>query len=742
MAGRAREGAERSRLMREWLAVAAVASLIVAAAAVTGAFVRADNLIYDGLMAMRPLRPDPRVVIVAIDDRSLAEIGRWPWDRATHARLLERLAAARPRAVIYDVLFQEPTDQDAELAAAIAKVPTVLPVLTQAPGPDGAPFAVIPPAPVLAGAAAGLGQVNVRYDADGLLRRVHLRDGGPGHWIDHLALKGFRILAPHAPQPPDALLTPFAGPPGAFPTIAFASVIKGEVPDQAFRDRIVLVGATAAGLGDRFPTPVSGHNADLSGVEFQANIVSALLQGREIRPAPVWLDALFSLAALWTLLIAVLRLSPRAAMAAGAGIGLAVLAVSAGLLLGPGLWVPPVPALAGLVLVYPLWGWRRLAAASAFLGLEIDRLAADPAMGPASADPAPAADLVGRQAWLLERAIDRMSALRRFAADALIALPDATLVLDAHDRVEMANAAARQLFAVPDAVPLEGRAWPDLADLLPLAEPEPIPQALAVDGRQIRLADGRTLQVGVATRQAAPDQVAGRILRFADVSALEAARRQREQALQLLTHDMRSPQSSILALLDNPRQAGGPEALSARIAGYARRTLALADGFVQLARAESSALRTAEFDLADVLIQAVDDLWPQWRAKGLNVETKAPESVIVLGDAALTARAVGNLLGNAVKFSPAGGRVTCTLARGRGARAGFWVLKIADEGPGLSAQDMAGLFEPFKRFGDGKADGAGLGLSFVRVVAQRQGGFVDCDSAPGRGAIFAFGIKA
>jgi signal transduction histidine kinase len=60
----------------------------------------------------------------------------------------------------------------------------------------------------------------------------------------------------------------------------------------------------------------------------------------------------------------------------------------------------------------------------------------------------------------------------------------------------------------------------------------------------------------------------------------------------------------------------------------------------------------------------------------------------------------------------------------------------------LSAQDKAGLFEPFKRFGDGKTEGVGLGLSFVRVVAQRQGGFVDCDSAPGRGAIFAFGVRA
>ena len=53
---------------------------------------------------------------------------------------------------------------------------------------------------------------------------------------------------------------------------------------------------------------------------------------------------------------------------------------------------------------------------------------------------------------------------------------------------------------------------------------------------------------------------------------------------------------------------------------------------------------------------------------------------------------------------------------------------------------LAGLFQPFQRFDAGRSDGAGLGLSFVRVVAERQSGFVACDSAPGRGAIFSLGV--
>lgn len=721
---------ERWRLGREWLLVGLLTSLAVAACALTGALGRADNLIYDRLALLNPPPPAKELVIVAIDDRSLAELGRWPWGRAVHARLLDQLAQAKPKAVVYDVLFLEPSADDQALAQSMRGVRTLLPLTMQAPGPNGAPFTLVRPPEPLAGAAAGLGQVNVRYDPDGMLRRVHLRDGGAGAWTDHLALKAFRLARPKAARPPDELIVPFAGPPGAFPTVSFAQVLAGEVPVEVFRDRLVLVGATGAGMGDRFPTPVGGRGGDLSGVEFQANVLSSLLQGREVRPAgPLWSLGL-GLGAVWLLMTAMLTLSPRRAMVVGLALGVGVLGLSAGLLAGLRIWLMPAPALLGLLVAYPLWGWRRLAAASAFLAAEIDRLAADPAMADLPKAPPAGGDLLGRQAWLLDRAIVRMSALRRFTADALAALPDATLVLGVGDQVEMANDAARALFG-PD---LEDKAWAELAGRLASAEPFDGPPS-TLEGHQVRLADGRTLQVGLAARQAG-----GLILRLADVTALEAAHRQREQALQLLTHDMRSPQSSILALLDNPDAAADPQGLAHRIAGYARKTLALADGFVQLARAESGPVRAETFDFADIVAQAADDLWPQWQAKGLKLEAQGPNEALARGDASLTARAVGNLLGNAVKFSPAGGTIRCTLAKGRGGRAGQWVLRIADEGPGLDKAALAGLFQPFQRFDAGRSDGAGLGLSFVRVVAERQSGFVACDSAPGRGAIFSLGV--
>lgn len=105
------------------------------------------------------------------------------------------------------------------------------------------------------------------------------------------------------------------------------------------------------------------------------------------------------LGAVWLLMTAMLTLSPRRAMMVGLVLGLGVLGLSAGLLAGLRIWLMPAPALLGLLVAYPLWGWRRLAAASAFLAAEIDRLAADPAMADLPKAPAASGDLVGRQAW-------------------------------------------------------------------------------------------------------------------------------------------------------------------------------------------------------------------------------------------------------------------------------------------------------------------------------------------------------
>ncbi|MDO8377619.1 CHASE2 domain-containing protein [Phenylobacterium sp.] len=718
------------RLLLEWLLVAVLATPAAGVASWNGLLARADGAVYDALALLNGRPADPDLIIVAIDDRSLAELGRWPWPRARHAELLRVLAPMRPKAVIYDVLFTEPDPADADLAKAMGQAGRVyLPVLV-APGLNGARFEHVPPTALLAQAAVGLGHVIIRADADGVVRRRDRCAAPTPRPLAEVVL-GLEIPPPPADGAPCVgELIPFAGPPGAYRTVSFGSVLRGEVPAEFFTGRRVLVGATALGMTDHFQTPMDRLGGGMSGVELQANILDALGNGAVRSEAGRPWRLVLAILPLWILMAGFLALKPAQNLGLAIGLGAAVLALSLGLFGLSHLWLSPVTTLAILLLVFPVWGWRRLAMASDFLKAEFERLGGRLEAPVAQAPMAhgPVADVVASQARALSGAISRMDALRRFADDILASLPDATLVTDARGVVIQANAPAHALLG-------EDLVGARLIDLLRRLEPVAL-EAEDLTGphaRPLALRDGRTLLLHTASRRGEGEGPAGEVIGLADVTELMATARQREQALQLLTHDMRSPQTSILALL---QQSPGLEpTVVGRIAANARRTLALADGFVQFARAEAAALSREPVDLADVVCEMADELWPQAQQKKVTfVQAGCDEPAFTLGERSLLARAFANLFENAVKYSPAGAVIAIALTR----EAGRIVVSVTDQGPGLTPDEAAAVFEPFQRFDRPQAGdpGAGLGLAFVRSVVVRHGGQVRYETAPGGGARF------
>lgn len=733
------------RLRLEWALTAVAASLAVVVLALAGLTARADNVFYDLMSQWGVHAPRPDIVIVAIDNRSVRELGRWPWARSRHTALLRRLAAYHVKAVAYDVLFIDPDPDsavDADLAKAVrAAGNVVLPLTFDVPGDNGAPFSSLPPIPPVRSAAAALGQVNLQFDPDGVVRRAMLaEDDGTTTW-PHLMESAYRVaLGRDSPlwtagparvadktkglfrsRP---MMIPYAGPPGRFRTIAFSDLLRGETPEAFLRGKIVLVGATADGLGDRYSTPLSGGEEVMPGVEVLANTLDALLSGRAIRPLGPGLTAVASLVPLWLLLGGFLALRPRDNMVLGAALIALMLGASAVALVSFRLWIPPSTAIVGLMAVYPLWSWRRLEAASAYMLQELARFADEPDFLPTgSGTVVKAADVVGREVELMQDAVGRMRNLRRFIDDTLQGLPDATLVIDPSERIVLANRAARVLFGA-----LEGRR-PDglpLVEVLAAFGPGECPDEVT--------AGGAAYQLRREVLRSAQGKVIGAIVRLTDISALRAAARQREQVLQLLTHDMRSPQVSILSLLDSPGEDRPSPGLARRIAAYARRTLALADNFVNLARAESASLDLESLNLGDLMVEAADEFWPQASAKGVRVIAEAGhEEFLIRADRSLLARALINLVGNAVKFTDPGGRVDCRIWRD-GSQV---VCAVADTGRGMSPEQLARLYEQFHRGAAARSsDGVGLGLSFVRTVVQRHGGDIDCASVEGQGTVF------
>ena len=139
---------------------------------------RWDHLIYDATLPIWESPPPQDIVIVAIDEASLNELGRWPWPRRTHAQLVRGLSAAGARVIALDIIFSEADSSDPKGDQALAEAiresaRVVLPVLLEQPRTYGQLIEQMP-LPPLAEVAATLGHIHVELDADGLARSVFL----------------------------------------------------------------------------------------------------------------------------------------------------------------------------------------------------------------------------------------------------------------------------------------------------------------------------------------------------------------------------------------------------------------------------------------------------------------------------------------------------------------------------------------------------------------------------------------
>jgi diguanylate cyclase (GGDEF)-like protein/PAS domain S-box-containing protein len=355
---------------------------------------RVDRMVFDVYLRSWSRAPPGDIVIVAIDQASLAQIGRWPWPRRVHAELIERLAAAGARAIALDIAFTEPsrTDPagDTVLARAIARSRrVVLPVLPAELDLGGQLIEILP-IPQLAGAAAALGHVEVVPDADGIVRRNYLRAGlGSPYWAS-LGLAMVELAAPEAaarawlPNGGDThsfspygwvrdreMLVPFAGPSGTYRRLSAAKLLAGDVEPDSFRGRFVLVGPTVAGLSYAFATPVG---APMAGVEYHANVLDALLHGVALRNVGLGACLLATTLLVVAACAVCVLMPPRWSLPGVVLVGVTELGASFLLLRYAYLWFAPAPALAGVTLAYALWSWRQLRQAARYLEQELQAL--------------------------------------------------------------------------------------------------------------------------------------------------------------------------------------------------------------------------------------------------------------------------------------------------------------------------------------------------------------------------------
>ncbi|HEX6372519.1 MAG TPA: adenylate/guanylate cyclase domain-containing protein [Longimicrobium sp.] len=361
-------------------AVALLAPLLAVAAAEARVGRALERRVYDGWFTLRGPLPRPQdVVIVAIDTDSEASLGRYPWGREWHARLLRNLHRAGARVVAFDLTFADAFPRaDTAFRAAIDQTGiAVLGAKTDVVLRRGARgFRLEEPAGVLRGAPVGI--VDVRPDAvDGVVREYPVLHAYPGRAVPQLGVQavlrflglpadslrqapgGWRMGGQAVPAGPGGgVLVDWLGPAGSVAIHSYVTVVDdaatdlGEwdldsfedlARDGVFRGRIVLVGTTVPEHQDLHPTPVRDADGTagavlMPGVEIHAQAAAALLAGRHVRPAPRPAQYAWTALLAATAVLALARLrGRRGAAAAGA---LAVLApAAAGLLFTGGTWL-------------------------------------------------------------------------------------------------------------------------------------------------------------------------------------------------------------------------------------------------------------------------------------------------------------------------------------------------------------------------------------------------------------------
>ena len=247
---------------------------------------------------------EPRfpIVLITVDEDSFDNLHlRWPWPRSVHAKLLDEVEKGKPRAVVFDILFPEPTrdnpKEDQILAAAMERHRNVFLAAvmkrmeTKAGGVRVVNVRLDRPIPLLREHAAGEGFIDVVKGSDNFIReadvfRVHQGQTTPGlAKVVYDRVARDLNAASISPQTQRILIN-FRGPHGTFPTFPFFQVVAGELPADLFKDKIVLVGASAITLQDLHLAPFASPAALTPGTEVLANVLDNLLAGDSLRAIP------------------------------------------------------------------------------------------------------------------------------------------------------------------------------------------------------------------------------------------------------------------------------------------------------------------------------------------------------------------------------------------------------------------------------------------------------------------------
>lgn len=230
------------------------------------------------------------------------------------------------------------------------------------------------------------------------------------------------------------------------------------------------------------------------------------------------------------------------------------------------------------------------------------------------------------------------------------------------------------------------------------------------------------------------------------LSVVQEADRLKTQFLNVLSHELRTPLSLINGyagiLMHGIAGPLSPEqqAYVAKIVRSVGALTRLVNDILDMGRSQAGRLtiQWETLQVREIIQNVLDDFLPAFQEKGIELEVTMPEGLPqIAADRLRIEQVLVNLVGNALKFTPSGGRVTVRAS----ARDGRLRVEVADTGPGIAVELQDRLFRPFSQLDMGlsrKSAGAGLGLSISKAIVEAHGGVIGVHSQPGRGSTFWF----
>ena len=363
-----------------------------------------------------------------------------------------------------------------------------------------------------------------------------------------------------------------------------------------------------------------------------------------------------------------------------------------------------------------------------------------------SADARDLADAFDRLADALRRSADDLALERRLLAAVMETTSEGVIALDSQNTVRMMNQAAQRLL-MTDEADARGR---------PLAEIERDFEMLQVASRsadtrqmqraQIELLHPRRFVTVTATPLSGGVGQGGALLTLQDATDERRAQTTRREFVSNVSHELRSPLASVRAMVETLENGAIDDREAtldflSRIQGDIARMTALVNELLELSSLESGQMpvHLSPASLSEAAREMVERFSLAAAAKGVEIRNEVnADTPSAMADRAKLDQILTNLLENALRFTPRGGRIEIAA----NARARWVDVSVSDTGVGISPEHLPRVFERFFKADRSRGGGGtGLGLAIAKHLAQAHGGEIRAESAEGEGSVFTVTLR-